>query len=439
MYYRRHLEDRLTGPVSRNKVRLLFGARQTGKTWLLRRLLAGQDTRAFDLQDTAVRRRFEADPATFSREVRALPRSATSVVLDEIQKVPALLDEIQRLYDASPSRWQFYLTGSSARRLRSGTANLLPGRSHGYHLYPVCGWEVDRHGPAPELPSPVEPGRRQGRPGIKRPSSEQPVGAHPDRPRDVRTPGEHRWFPPQGLTRVLQVGSLPGVRGESIPTAQATLASYVDHYLEEEIRREALVKDVGPFATFLRLAASESGRQVNVARLSQESGVSASTLKNYYQVLVDTFVGYWMTAYAGRTRKRLLTAPRFYVFDLGVRQAAAETPLHPRLPDELGGTLLEQWVALELIARAGYAGRPHRVSFWRTAYGVEVDFIWEAPREDIPIEVKWTARPRPADARHLETFLDEFPGRARRGLLVCRCAHPQQLTDRVRALPWHAL
>ena len=436
MYYRRYLEDRLTGPVSRNKVRLLFGARQTGKTWLLRRLLAGEDTRAFDLQDTVARRRFEADPAAFSREVRALPRSVTSVVLDEIQKVPALLDEVQRLYDAAPSRWQFYLTGSSARRLRSGTANLLPGRSHTYHLYPVCGWEVDRDDPAPELPAPVEPGRRHGTRGR---SGDHPVSVRPRRSRDGRTPEEPRWFPPQSLTRVLQLGGLPGIRGESIPTAQATLASYVGHYLEEEIRREALVRDMGPFGVFLRLAASESGRQLNVARLSQESGVPASTLKNYYQVLVDTFVGYWMTAYAGRTRKRLLTTPRFYVFDVGVRQAAAETPLHPRLPDELGGTLLAHWVAQELIARAGYAGRPHRVSFWRTAYGAEVDFVWEAPREDIPVEVKWTARPRPNDARHLETFLDEFPGRARRGLLVCRCADPQQLTDRVRALPWHAL
>jgi predicted AAA+ superfamily ATPase len=127
----------------------------------------------------------------------------------------------------------------------------------------------------------------------------------------------------------------------------------VEHYLEEEIRREALVRDMGPFGVFLRLAASESGRQLNVARLSQESGVPASTLKNYYQVLVDTFVGYWMTAYAGRTRNRVLTTPRFYAFDVGVRQAAAETPLHPRLPDELGGTLLEHWVAHELIARAG--------------------------------------------------------------------------------------
>ena len=92
-----------------------------------------------------------------------------------------------------------------------------------------------------------------------------------------------------------------------------------------------------------------------------------------------------------------------------------------------------------MIARAGYLGRAHRVSFWRTTYGVEVDFVWESPREDIPIEVKWTARPRPSDARHLETFLDEFPARARRGLLLCRCARPQQLTDRVRAIPWDAL
>jgi len=200
-----------------------------------------------------------------------------------------------------------------------------------------------------------------------------------------------------------------------------------------------LVRDLGPFAAFLRLAAIESGRQLNVARLSQESGIPASTLKSYYQVLVDTFVGYWMLAYQGRTRKRLLTAPRFYFFDLGVRNAAAELLLPRQVPDELGGTLLEQLVATELISRAGYAGRGHRVSFWRTTYGVEADLVWEAPQEDVPIEVKWTSRPRPVDARHLEVFLDEFPRRARRGLVVCRCPEPQQLTRRVRAIPWEWL
>ncbi len=418
MFHQRFLERLLSGPVSRNKVRLLFGARQTGKTRLLRQLLADRPSRIFDLQDGALRRRFEADPSSFSREVRALPASIKTIVVDEIQKVPALLDEVQGLYDAAPARRQFFLTGSSARRLRVRASNLLPGRSHAYQLYPVCAWEVT--GPSElALAAPPTPGRRPGAPAS---------GGPPSPP-----------FPFQNLARVLRFGSLPGVRAESAAAAQATLATYVDHYLEEEIRREALVRDLGPFAVFLRLGASQSGQQINVARLSQESGVPASTLKLYYQVLVDTFVGHWLTPYSRRTRKRLLTAPRFLFFDLGVRNAAADLVPGPGLPDEMWGGLLEHWVGQELIARAGYAGRGHRVSFWRTTYGAEVDFVWESPGEDIPIEVKWTARPRPIDARHLETFLDDFKGRARRGLLVCRCPEPQQLTDRVRAVPWDRL
>ncbi len=410
MYCRRLLERALSGPVSRHKVRLVFGARQTGKTQLLRHLLAGPRTRFYDLQASTERRRFEADPGAFAREVRALPRSVGVIVVDEIQKVPALLDEVQGLYDASPRRWQFHLTGSSARRLQARSANLLPGRSHSYRLYPVCGWEVAE--------------ARAGERAL--PAPRRPEGGPPP-------------FPAQTLSRLLRFGCLPGIRAEGASTAEATLAAYTEHYLEEEIRREALVRDLGPFAVFLRLAAVESGRQVNVARLSQESGVPASTLKTYYQVLVDTFVGHWMTPYRGRTRKRLLTTPRFYFFDVGVRNAAAEVALPSRVPDELGGPLLEHLVAQELIARAAYSGRGHRVSFWRTTYGVEADFVWETPREDVPIEVKWTARPRPSDARHLETFLDEFKGRSRRGLLVCRCSEPQQLTKRVRAIPWDGL
>ncbi len=419
MYHSRFLERVLSGPVSRHKVRLLFGARQTGKTQLLRHLLARQqETRFFDLQASDERRRFEADPGAFAREVRGAPCHAIrSVVVDEIQKVPALLDEVQSLYDRAPRRFQFYLTGSSARRLVARSANLLPGRSHAHRLFPVCGWEVDSGGPV-ALPAPAS--RTTSSKGGRLAASARP-------------------FPALSLSRLLRFGSLPGVRGESASTAQATLTTYVEHYLEEEIRREAVVRELGPFSVFLRLAAVESGRQVNVARLSQESGVPASTVKSYYQALVDTFVGYWMSPYGARTRKRLLTTPRFYFFDLGVRNAAADLTLPDRVPDELGGTLLEHLVAQELIARAGYAGRGHRVSFWRTSYGVEVDFVWEAPREDVPIEVKWTARPRPVDARHLETFLDEFPRRARRGLLVCRCPEPQQLTDRVRAIPWDRL
>jgi predicted AAA+ superfamily ATPase len=422
MYRERRLEEALSAPVSRHKVRLLLGARQTGKTRLLRHMLAGPGTRFFDLQDSAERRRFEADPSLFSREVRALPAAVRTVAVDEIQKVPALLDEVQALFDSAPRRWRFYLTGSSARRLRAGSANLLPGRSHAYRLHPVCGWELGRDddGPALALPPPGAARRRAaGCPAAA-------TGAPP------------ACFPAQRLDRILLLGCLPGVRSEPLATARATLATYVGHYLEEEIRREALVRELGPFLSFLRVAALESGRQVNLARLSQESGVPASTLKNYYQVLVDTFVGHWIPPYAGRSRKRLLTSPRFHIFDVGVRNAAAEVGFAPRVSDELGGPLLEQWVAQELVARADYAGPGHRVSFWRTTYGVEVDLVWESPREDVPVEVKWSTRPRPVDARHLETFLDEFPRRARRGFLVCRCPQPQQLTDRVTAIPWDA-
>jgi len=423
MYKRRHLEEVLSGPVSRHKVRLLFGARQTGKTQLLRHLLAGPSTRFFDLQDSAERRRFEADPSSFSREVRALPAAIRTVAVDETQKVPALLDEVQGLFDAAPHRWQFYLTGSSARRLRARSANLLPGRSHAYRLHPVCGWEVGREAAARDVALPAPPAVRRRR--APRPAPVVAAGPLP--------------FAAQRLDRILLLGCLPGVRSEPAATARATLATYVEHYLEEEIRREALVREIGPFLVFLRLAALESGRQVNLARLSQESGVPVSTLKSYYQVLVDTFVGYWILPYAGRSRKRLLTSPRFHFFDVGVRNAAAEVGYDGRVSDELGGPLLEQWVAQELVARADYAGRGHRVSFWRTTYGVEVDLVWESFREDVPVEVKWTTRPRPVDVRHLETFLDEFPRRARRGLLVCRCPRPQQLTDRVTAIPWDAL
>ncbi len=101
-----------------------------------------------------------------------------------------------------------------------------------------------------------------------------------------------------------------------------------------------------------------------------------------------------------------------------------------------GPRLFEQWVGLELLYRANYLAAGHGVSFWRSASGAEVDFVWQSPREDVPIEVKWTTRPAPSDARHIETFLDEYPRRARRGFVVCRCDRPQQLTKRVVALPW---
>jgi len=405
MLYPRHIERKLSGRVSQDKVRLLFGARQVGKTVLLKRLLPEGRSALFNLQDSTLRRRFERDPAAFAREVRALPRSITHIGVDEIQKVPPLFDEVQNIVDDVPGRFQFFLTGSSARKLRTGTANLLPGRCHVYHLFPVARFEEEsfRAGSVAAFP-------RAG-------------AGFPDRDLDLR----------------LMFGDLPGVSAEPPETAAATLDGYVENYVEEEIRREALVKDLGAFASFVRLAAVESGMPVNLAGVSRESGVPAATVKTYYQVLVDTFVAHWVPSYKRSARKKLLTTPRFLMFDLGVRNAAAGLPFDTGMLAETGGRLLEHWAGLELVRRARCSGRGHDVSFWRAASGAEVDFVWESPTEDVPIEVKWTDKPRPSDARHLETFLDLHPSRTSRGLVVCRAPAPQQLTDRVTAIPWHAL
>lgn len=410
MFYRRFLGGSLSSPVSKNKVRLLFGARQSGKTELLRRIVPQESSVFYDLGATDQRRRFETDPARFGREARALPQRVRNIVVDEVQKVPALLDEVQNIFDEKQTRFQIYLTGSSARSLRRRSANLLPGRSHFFRLFPVCRWESE--GPEPY-----------------RWTTRNPAETH----------SSVRPFPRQSLERTLLLGNLPGIRAESMRTAAATLSAYVENYLEEEIRRETLTRDLGAFAVFLKLAATESGKQVNLARLSQESGVPASSLKNYYQVLEETFTGFWMRPYARPGRKRLLSTPRFYFFDTGVRNAAADLPPDRRLIHSEGPSLLEQWVGLELSYRAAYMGTGHSVGFWRTTSGAEVDFVWQSPRGDVPIEVKWTARPRPADARHVETFLSEYPKRAGRGLIVCRCERPEQLTERVTAIPWDML
>ncbi|MFZ4695968.1 MAG: ATP-binding protein [Verrucomicrobiia bacterium] len=396
--------------ASRNKVRLLFGARQTGKTSLLRHAARGEGWVHYNLQDSALRLAWEANPSVFTREVRALPRSIRCVVVDEIQKAPALLDEVQALHDEAPHRFQFYLTGSSARKLRARSANLLPGRSHLFRIHPLVRGEVR---------------------GVVE-SWSPPVRGRPIR---AGTASIHS-FPPWTIEDELLFGSLPGIRLESRDSRRKTLAAYVETYLEEEIRHEGLVREMGPFTNFLRLAAIESGRTVNLAKLSQESGVAISTLKNFLGVLVDTFVGTLLPPYRRSARRRLLTTPRFYFFDLGVRNAAARLPLEPGILGTEGGAMLEHWVGLELLRRADYAGPGHSVSSWRTADGAEVDFVWESPGEDLPIEVKWTANPSERDARHLRTFLELHPTRARRGLLICRCRAPMELGRHILAVPW---
>ncbi len=403
----RWLERPLRKTTSRGKVRLLFGARQTGKSTLLR-AVAPTNAVVINLQDPRERMRYERTPGALASELEVRGEKRLVVCVDEIQKVPALLDDIQYLHDRFPGRFEFFVTGSSSRRLRAGAANMLPGRAHAYHLLAVIGPE------------------RAGSPMSTVLPAIKPVAAGSG-------------FSAAAIEDLLVWGSLPGVTSEPVARRTATLTTYAEIYLEEEIRREAVVRDVGAFARFLNLAATESGRTMNLTALSQESGVPVATIRNYYQVLVDTFVGYWIMPYGHSGQKEILSTPRFLFFDLGVRNAAADVPLSRELLKTQAGPLFEHWVLLELVARAIYLGRGYQVQFWRTRHGAEVDAVVTTPKGDIPIEVKWTEKPRAADARHLERFLDTYAVRAKRGFLVCRVPRAMRLTDRVVAIPWQEL
>ncbi len=307
------------------------------------------------------------------------------------------------------------LCGSSARKLRVTGVNLLPGRSFLHHLYPLVLVERPLSG--------------AGKARERTPS-----------PLPLAVPGAvgEPWFPATALLERLTFGELRGVATAARDHRADLLRAYTLVYLEEELRREALVKNWPAFARFLQLAAAEAGRMINYAGISREAGVSLPTVKTYYQLLEDMFIGFRVTAFSGSPRKSLLSTERFCFFDVGVRNAAAELPLETAAVRANPGPLFEQWVGIELWKRLQYLGGG-QLHYLRSKAGAEVDFIVARADRLIPIEVKWTEHPSLGDARHLLTLLDEHPQRARHAYIICRCSAPLALTDRVTALPWHCL
>ncbi|MBL8725990.1 MAG: ATP-binding protein [Planctomycetes bacterium] len=409
--FSRWIQLPLAAKLRRPYVHILFGARQTGKSTLLRTLLP-EAAMAIDLAEPGVRGRYLVDPGVFAAECRALPkgRGPAWVFVDEAQNVPALFDAVQHLYDADRRRWRFVLCGSSARRLRSSGTNLLPGRCLLHHLYPLV---------ASERPAPQS-------------SALTPIVPLPWR----KPPAE--LFPAADLEARLVFGDLPGIVTAVERDRPALLRSYAMAHLEEEIRREALVKDWAAFLRFLQLAATESGQLVNYAAISRDSGVSQPTVKSYYQLLEDMFVGFSVPAWTRSPRKGVLSTPRFFLFDLGVRHAAANLQVSRATVQANPGPIFEQWVGIELWKRLHYSGQGS-LHYLRTKDGAEVDFIVERAGAITAIEVKWTERPNSTDARHLRTFLAEQSGHGHRGILVCRVPRPMQIDEQITAIPWWAL
>ena len=258
-------------------------------------------------------------------------------MLDEGQRVPALLDGVQVLLDEQPGRFRFLLSGSSARKLRRGQANLLPGRVHVYHLHPLLAAEL----------------------------------------------GDDF-----SLDGALAHGTLPGVCAQQDPQERANdLRSYVDTYLREEIQAEALVRDVGGYARMVELVAASSGLVLNLKKLCDEAAVKYETARRFLSILEDTLVAFTVPAWSSSDRHSLVAHPKVFLFDLGVRNALLRRPLDVPLPDERG-LLLEHFVAYELQRRCGDLWPEARLFHYRTRHGAEVDFVLQVGRELWGIEVK---------------------------------------------------
>ena len=234
-------------------------------------------------------------------------------------------------------------------------------------------------------------------------------------------------------------GDLPGIALEDDEAMKADLLkTYATSYLEEEIRRETLVKDWGQFLRFLRFAAGDSGGIVNFSSISRESGLGVATIKQYYQHLEDMFVGFSVGAFSGSVRKSALSSSRFFIFDNGVRNAAAGLPLTADTANADPGRLFEHWVGCQLWRKLSYEGLG-RLSYYRTSDGAKIDFILELADKVLPIEVKWTEHPSTHDIRHLRTFIKEQGPACKRGIVVSRCPHRLALDENIEGIPWWEL
>ncbi len=405
----RWFQSKMSTLVAKPYVHILFGARQTGKTSLLKNLISNSKL-WYNLADPQERNRHITDPATFIRECRALPFKGEPllVVIDEAQTAPSIFDSIQVLYDTDKTRFRFVLCGSSARKLRTTGSNLLPGRSMMHHLYPLVLCE--------------------------RPATSSMTTDSLILPLTWEKNPSEPTFPATDIEERLAYGDLPGIICLPSEDRSDVLRSYANIYLEEEIRREANIRDWNAFINFLRLASTYSGEMVNYSAISREAGVSITTIKSHYQLLEDIFVGFSVPGFTGSTRKALLSTPKFYFIDLGLRHAAAGLVAGKNIVSANPGPLFEQWVGLELWKRMHYL-KEGKLSYFRAKSGMEIDYIVEFREKIIPVEVKWTKTPSVRDARHIGSFIDEIP-QATHGFVVCRCPRPQLLKENVTAIPW---
>jgi predicted AAA+ superfamily ATPase len=360
----------------------LFGPRGTGKTTWLRSVLG--DARWFDLLLDRELVRLTRDPGRLTQEVEAFAPHQW-VVIDEVQRLPRLLNEAQDLIVRHGRRYRFALTGSSARKLRGREANLLAGRVINRRFFPLTAGELGDDF-------------------------------------DVDT--------------VLRFGCLPGVWAERGGDAARidVLEAYAENYLTQEIRHEALVKNLGSFTRFLEVAALVNAQVTNVAGIARDAGVARPTVQGYFEILVDTLVGVWLPAWRPRAKVKELGHPKFSFFDPGAVRALAGRLREPPAGDERG-RLLETYVLHELRAHLNRSACGGQLTYWRTPSGSEVDFVWSRGDTAVGIEVKVGNRWRHGDGSVLTQLHAERKLRKAFGVYL---GHEQLRDGPVTVLPLDA-
>jgi predicted AAA+ superfamily ATPase len=349
----------------------LWGPRKVGKTHWIHAHLTGKGTTFLDLLETDTFAEYAGRPALLRERWKG-----GLTVIDEIQKVPALLDEIHWLIERKKAA--FVMTGSSARKLRREHANLLAGRAWRFEMGPLSASEVEGF----------------------------------------------------DLERALVSGLLPPHFLSSDP--ERDLRAYVADYLKEEIASEARLRDVPAFTEFLRVAALTSSELLNYTNVAREAGVSAKVVRGYFEILEDTLLGARLPAWKRARDRRMIQTEKFYLFDVGVSNYLARRRPAAGNPDF--GKSFEHWVLMELQNYRRYRQPELDICFWRTSSGLEVDFV--LGEMEAAIEVKGTARVHEGDLRGLRALRQSH--RTRLALVVALEKQPRHLEDGIEVLPWRS-
>ncbi|MDP2630779.1 MAG: DUF4143 domain-containing protein [Candidatus Uhrbacteria bacterium] len=349
----------------------LWGPRQSGKSTLLKS--AFPQSPYYDLLLSDEFERLNRRPALLREELLTHPITAP-VIIDEVQKIPRLLDEIQWLI--VNKQIQFILCGSSARKLKRGSGNLLGGRALRYELFPLVSQEI------PEF----------------------------------------------DLLRALNHGLLPRHYEHEDP--ERMLRAYVGDYLKEEIAAEALTRNVPAFAKFLEVAAFSNGEIVNYTNIARECGVSSPTVKEYFQILADTLLARFVPAFQKKSKRRVVQAPKFYFFDVGLANTLLQRGEITE-GGEIFGRAFEQFIFQEIIAHSHYSGLEYPISYWRTTSGLEVDFI--LGDKNVSLGVKGVSEIHAHHLKGVREFQKEY--RPQKTIVVSLDKNPRSV-DGMQILPW---